>query len=397
VFTNFKRASVFLLMMLMLVGCWDWNELNTLAIVIGAAVDKEKPGVLEVTVQTVKTGGKPSGEQAGQTTNFINTSGKGSTVFAAARNTSVDISRRNYWPHAQVVVMGDKYAREGIISAVDFFNRDPQRRTTVYFILAEGPGKKLLSSKAKTEDLTAMELKEYIKQTERTGYGVTDTLREFNQQSESISGVSLLNKFRLKKEAPDEASQGASASTGQQPKEEAVLDGTGVFYNYKLAGYLTTLETRAVNWLRDKIKSTIISIDINKDGQDDLTLEVNKSKTNLKPIIKGGKYIMSAKVEIDGDIVEYSGKQELTELFLPKINKQIADKVAKEINNVFRVAKEELGLDIFGYADKYANQYPFLLDLNNSDWHKIFKDQVELELTVDVKVRFTGKSYKKSD
>jgi len=365
-----------------LTGCWGIRELDNLVIVLGAAVDKAEQGQFQITIQSAKTSPEGTKEMGATTSNSILASASGPSVFAAARNLTVVISRRNYWPHTQVVIIGEQAAKEGISSIVDFFTRDSQRRTSVFFIVTERKGQTILNNPSKTEILNSLSIKRKIEQTTSTGYGVNNRLYKFIMESNSIPSVSLLSKVDLKTRA--------AKDLGDSPKMETYLDGTGVFYNYKLIGYLNQKETRAARWLKDDIKSSVIVLSTEGNDKDILTYEITKSKTSLTPLVTDEGYIMKAEVILKGNIVEYTGNKNLNKISLDKLSKKYSEKIKAEIEQVFQKAKEDLKVDLFGFGNKFANKYPYILKMKPAEWNKIFVDFVELDLKVDVKINSAG-------
>ena len=200
-FHIFGRKKVFysliiITVLIWLPGCWDSQDLNKLAIVMGAAIDRYEEEYL-VTVQANKTSSSSggNGENGGQQGIFIS-SGQGKSVFDAARNVTFGLHLRNYWPHTQAVIIGEELARDSILSVVDFFTRDPKRRLSVYFLVGEGLGKDILKNQPENAELSSMEIVELIELTRAHGFGVDANLRGFIREMEGISGASVLNKVK---------------------------------------------------------------------------------------------------------------------------------------------------------------------------------------------------------
>lgn len=381
-----KNALVILSLILLLNGCWDARELNDLDIVLGMAVDKGQQNDIVLTLQTAKTSSSAQEEKGGSEKAII-TSSLGKTYFEAARNITLHLPRRNFWPHTQTVVISEDIAKNGIESLVDFFVRDSQRRTSVYFIVSEGKSKEILAQPPSTESLSALEIKKLITQTTSSGLGVDLNLRNFIQNTQSFTGVSLLNKIKIKKEEDNEKSQNSGSLT---------LAGTAVFVNYQLKGYLSPLETKASNWLRNELKTGTLTMDYDENGIEDITIEITKSKTTLTPLVQDDQFLVKTHVTIEGNIVEYSGDQDLQFLSMDKMNETLATKVDENIRQVFTKAKDELKLDIFLFGEIFTHKYPHLLNLKSQEWNELFSNQLDLELSVEVKVKSTGTTIGKS-
>src|SRR4051794_23013200 len=103
---------------IMLTGCWNYKEIDKLAIVAGAAIDKEDDQFL-LTAEVVKTKGEKDSKPES-----LKIEGRGKTIFDATRNINKVSGKRLYWSHAKVIIISQEVAREGIIPAIDLFNRD---------------------------------------------------------------------------------------------------------------------------------------------------------------------------------------------------------------------------------------------------------------------------------
>lgn len=382
-----KILLLFLIAILILPGCWDSKELNDLSIIIGAAVDAPKPDSYEITIQTVKTnsGSKEEGGSEGSGGNQTILSAFGKSLFDASRNISLSLDRGNYWPHTQIVALGQDIAKNDIQPALDFFTRDAQRRPTIYFILSDTTGKEILQNTPEASDLTGIEAKNLIENTSRTGFGVNENLNEFIQGTEGLSGVSLMNLFSSKE----------LKTNSEEKKVKTHLAGTGIFYKNKLVGTLNTKETRAVNWLKDNIKKTIITVNYDDKVKDDVTLEIRSSKTKLQPIKTDNEYLIKAKIFMTANIAEYSAGITADEISLDKLQKKISQKASQEIISTFNKAKTEIGLDLFGFGGNYMRKYPELIKLKQDEWQKIFKNEVELDLDIKVDIQSSGIRLKK--
>lgn len=382
-----KLLIALLIIFLFLTGCWDQRELEMLSIVVGCAFDKMESGLFEVTIQI--PGNLPSKDEGKGMQGWIISSGKGRTMFDATRNISLNLGKRNYWPHTEVVIVGEAMAKEDMVKVVDFFTRDSQRRRLVKFVVTDQEGKKLLSSMPKSEEITAMEIRNIITNYPKTGYGVESNLLNYLKETQSVSGVTLLDKFIVKKS--DLPHNDPSIQDGNHSTEELIHDGTGVFYQNKLIGYLTLLETRSTNFLKNNIQSGILNLNIEEDDSDDeIGLEITKTETKLTPIIDGGRYTMKANLSIECNIVEYSAKENLLHISLQMLGQKMGKDVEKELITVFKKAKEELKVDLFQFGGIFQKIDHSILKLTQEEWREVFINTVELDLNVEVSIINSG-------
>ncbi|PEU49991.1 spore gernimation protein KC, partial [Priestia megaterium] len=111
-----KRKGAFLLllmtMMVLLTSCWSKKELTDLAIVAALGVDKTKDGRYHITLQIINPGNVAGGMQGGgggtQSPPITIYSASGDNIVEASRRASGRISRRLYYAHTNLVVVGEK-------------------------------------------------------------------------------------------------------------------------------------------------------------------------------------------------------------------------------------------------------------------------------------------------
>lgn len=376
-----------LIIFVFLTGCWDQRELEMLSIIIGCAFDKIDSGLFEVTIQMPHNLSQK--EEGNGMEGWIVSSGKGKTMIDAARNISLNLGKRNYWPHTEVVIIGEVLAKEDMTKVVDFFTRDSQRRRLAKFVVTDQEGKKLLSSVPNSKDITAMEIRDIITNFLQTGYCVESTLLNYLKETQTVSGVTLLNKFIAK--TSDLSDNNSLTQSKNYPINGVILNGTGVFYQNRLIGYLDLLETRSTNFLKNNVRGGIINLNIEKgDSDDEISLEITKTKTKITPIIDGERYSMKVNLLIEGNIIEYSAKEGLLHISLETLSQKMSKDLEKDLVKIFKKAKEELKVDLFQFGVLFQKVDHSILRLTQEDWNEIFINYVELDLNVEVSIVNSG-------
>ncbi|HLO01927.1 MAG TPA: hypothetical protein VK191_02340, partial [Symbiobacteriaceae bacterium] len=154
-----RRAITLLLILtlgLPLPGCWSRIEVNDLAVVSMMAIDKAEDGTLQIWLQVVApshaggAAGVPGGSR-GQGAPFITLTGKGRTVLDAARHIQTRLSRRIFWAHARVILIGERLAREGVRPAMDFLLRHRELRLDNYILMVKGSVANLMGTQLDLE------------------------------------------------------------------------------------------------------------------------------------------------------------------------------------------------------------------------------------------------------
>lgn len=121
----------------LLTGCWNLEEIENRAFVLGIGFDLTSEGDVECTIQTPRpqalnfARGQSTGSSAEQ---FMTLSARGPTPWQALANLSKITSRKLYLGHLQTVIIGEDLARQGIGGVVDGLMRHPvaNRRARVF-------------------------------------------------------------------------------------------------------------------------------------------------------------------------------------------------------------------------------------------------------------------------
>lgn len=135
---NRLRIIIMLLLLLftmLLGGCWDIKYLDELSIVIAIGLDKAEGDDIAVTVQIVNSsemtsgGNKSSGSGASSTVIYKET---GKTILEATRKIINKNSRKLYFAHNQVLIIGEELARKGVRPLFEYIDRSPELRTDFF-------------------------------------------------------------------------------------------------------------------------------------------------------------------------------------------------------------------------------------------------------------------------
>ncbi|MGE5677333.1 MAG: Ger(x)C family spore germination protein, partial [Pseudomonadota bacterium] len=140
---------------LSLAGCWNYKEIEKLAIVSGVAIDRDGDNKLLVTTEVVSV----KQEQRQSSLQPVYMQAVGSSFFDTARSLIAYQGKRLYWSHAKVVIVSEKIAKEGISKVLDFMSRDTEIREDMWILVAKG-GKAcdIFNAKPEIESILSFQL-----------------------------------------------------------------------------------------------------------------------------------------------------------------------------------------------------------------------------------------------
>ena len=110
------KKIIILFIIFIFTGCYNYKELNEIAIVSSIAIDKKDDKYL-VNAQVMNA--KPS--QESDSTQVIVYNSTGNTINEALRNMIMKSSRKLYGGHLSKLVVSEEVAKEGIINVLDMF------------------------------------------------------------------------------------------------------------------------------------------------------------------------------------------------------------------------------------------------------------------------------------
>ncbi len=359
-----------------LCGCGTSRELNELGIVIGVGIDKDEASdAVKITAQVVKPGQISSGGKGGGGEEaYANFEQTGRTVFAAIRGITNQSSRKLFFPHNQVLIIGRSAAEDGITKYLDFFMRDPETRLNVYVLVAKDSASEILDTKSKLERVPANSISLML-----------DTEATSASQEMKVRLKDLKGNLQLKTVA---AVAPIIEVTEENGKKTATLNGTAIFKGDKMVGTLDKSEGRGLMWVLDEVKSGIIEVE--SSGGNLVALESVRAQGEFSSELVDGKVKIKVKIFEEGNIAEDAGTEDLSTLSeVAFLEQQKAEVIKSEVMAAVKKA-EELNADIFGFGESVHRKYPKEWISMEDKWDELFPT-IEVEVEVEAKLRLVGR------
>lgn len=390
---NHKRSLLVFIMAfsLFLTGCWDSSELQKLDIIATIGIDKgsdNKNNRFRTTVQIVNPSQVSGGQQGGkfQSSPVTTYTAEGGTILEALRKITSQGSGELFFPHVQLLVIGEKLAKQGIKDLFDLIERDSQFRVIFPVIIARGTSaEKVLKVLTPSEAIPSLKILGSL-ESSKEGWGEYSSTRA-DQVIDGLSGGSLwITGIQLN---GDPKKGNGQKNMQVSPAVKTEIRGLGVFKNGKLIEWLDEDAARGVTWTNNEVSRTVMNLGCQRK-QNRIGVSVSRSKSTIKIQIKNQKPIIHISVRTEGDISEVecpinlSSHKEI-EMLQKEMEKEIKDEVVKAVT----VAQKQRS-DIFKFGE-YINIE------DKSFWKKIknrWEDEIfpETELDVNIKafIRHTG-------
>ncbi|MDW7651887.1 MAG: Ger(x)C family spore germination protein [Bacillota bacterium] len=416
-----KRRIFFLVVLCVLLiftgGCWDQDEVETLAIVRGMAIDylpgRRAPYLVTLAVERPAATGGESGSGEGEPTVLY--SGVGASIDLAIQQASFSLSRRIFLSHNELLVIGEEAAKEGLSPIMDFVIRNPQVRLNAFVLIAPGIAQEVLAVTERLEGTISSELLGMIQQanesSETDPQEVYHVLRQMATPGQDAHTVAVmvgpLLEDELKELNPEKKGGGEGGQSGgggessggsgggesgggqEEPEQILSMDGMAVFRGDKLAGIINHIEARGVLWLTGgTIRGVITVHDPVRPGHH-VNLLISRSETKVTPVIKDGRISFHVEVEAEGDIASQTSFVDLsTPEMIVKLNSAKAGAIKVEMEKALSIL-QELETDVVGFGKILNQKDPETFRKVADRWPEVFS-KLDVEIHVEANIRRTG-------
>jgi spore germination protein KC len=363
-----------------LTGCWNRIEVNDIAIVSAMGVDKIEESDIRLSIQVgipSKLGPSAAGGGGDKEDSTFVVSETGETISDAFRKLQEKISRRIFFSHSRVLIIGEKLAKEGILHVVDFFARYQDPRLNSYMMCTKGEASELLKSKSLLEKVPSEETRELTKQ----GIGIKVSIKDIWDMMLAEGIEPVAPQFRL--EPMEKTKKNESETETSSSQKTQAITGAAVFKKDRLVGWMNDMETRGILYLRNEMTTGIITVNLPKEkGGGKISVKIINVQSDIKPKLQGGNLTMDVNIRSETTVLENASKMNLSNSkslsFLQiKLEEQIRNRVQLALDKVQKQFKS----DIFGFGRAVYKTYP-------KEWNRRYKkswDQAFPELEVTIK------------
>ncbi|MDQ0971016.1 spore germination protein [Neobacillus niacini] len=262
----------------------------------------------------------------------------------------------------RVTLYGQELAKHGMLPYLQSLVRDPSIGTRAKLALAEDQASDILMLQIKNEGQNATYLEQFLtklnRENLRTNYNIYQFLRDYYDD-----GIDpILPVFKVE-------------------KNNIVYNGIGLFHEDKLVEILKPSEARYLFLFREEMKqgNFVEQIDVGEEEKASIMLnyelkehhiEVQSTAANTKKA--------SINIELIGDVLEYTGKEDVSD---PKIQKKIENIITKKINQEGKeliVKLQKLQVDPLGINRYVRNK------MNYKEWKALDKYQSYQEMNINI-------------
>jgi spore germination protein KC len=374
------------LLFLPLSGCWDQVELEKVGLVVLMGIDTDPLGDgFEVTIHLLSPGNSQEGA-GGTNAPTVVLSGRGGTILDATRNLRGRVPALLSFHHVRIIVVGEDLARKGLAPVLDFLIRTPEIRLGSYMIIAQGSARDILSIRPKVTTSLNQELEGLILAQDQWSKGTAPPVFEFVKDyldgaRQPVTARVLTIDPRIPPDNLREPQGQNAEGPGQEGEHEEVvlLQGSAVFRDDRLVGWLTGTETMAYRLLTGERGEFLLVVPWRGAR---VSLEISVTSSNLEYIRGSQPPRFHHAVSLNARVMEYTGYTLFSAARLRQLQNLAADSISDLLRNGAERAKE-LDSDILGYGTAISHQDPTGWRGLKKDWRKTFPaSQTEIDVIV---------------
>lgn len=386
-------AALLLCLSFLLTSCWNYRELNDLALALGEAIDKA-PGKDEYRFSFQVVNSKEIvGQKAAGTVPVNVYSDSGKTLLEAVRKASKKVPRRINAQHLRIIVIGEEAARQGIEEVIDLLERDPELRMTTRVLIAKGSdAETILKTIAPLEPIPANAILGKVKVTSKVLAESYETeLHHIIRGLMTKGGGPVISGIRLvgDKEA------GRKKSNLEQTATPAQLQTTGMalFKQGKLVGWAAGNKARGLAWVNNKMRSTVVNLNCG-DQRNAIAIELLRTKTNIAGKLEGGRPVIRLEIDQIGFVEEVMCSVDLGKsAVIRDLERQLNDETQRIVMSAVQHA-QKLKTDVLGFGAAIERAHPKMWHSGvEKEWASLFP-AAKVEIKVHSSIRRTGMTSK---
>lgn len=374
-----------LLMIPLLSGCYNYRELNELAINTALSIDYSDNN-FNVIVEVIN----PTKQQDAVSANnspFVNYYSSAPTLQEAFRNVVIDSPRQLYAAQLELIILSEEAATNHMSEILEYFSREPESRTEVKFVIARGDEstkavtiQTLLTSFSSSNIKQSLELQQKV-----LGLTPVYTLNELlNMYLDPTLEINLPSIIVYGNTKEGNEKENITTST---PKALTKVGSTAVFRDKDFLGYLTEEESKVHSMITGNTKESIINLDYEDNYS---VFELYKIESDISPDIKDNKITLN--ISGKARIKEFHSNANITKAKeIDKLNKILNKHIEDAVKDNFNKIRKEYNTDIFGFRQSFYRENPDYYNTYYRDnWYESVFSKLNLEVKANIKLYEKG-------
>lgn len=372
----------------LLCGCWNYNELNQIAIVTALGIDSdEENNTYKVSAMISNAHGTQSNTKEGQSQTVI-IEGKGHTISEALNDIDLQSPKQIYLSSLNVIIFSEDVAKDGVNKIADFLMREPESRKKFYLLVTQDEkASDVLQILSPLEALPSQNIASNI--IEATNYqamiadiNYSDFIRTLIEPGKQP----ILSSIKISGDKKD----GSKYSSLEQSKPAASvkLSNLAIFKEDVLQGFADKTESEGINLISNETKRITIEA---KCDNDYMVAELNHPNNTITVSLNNNEPIVKMTLTSKGNITEMGCNLDLRDpKTIDNITKRFEKNTADIMNAGIKMAQKKYKSDILGIGRKFQKSYPKYFQEHQKNWDDEIFSKLKIQVYVDLDLETKG-------
>lgn len=393
-----SKYLMLLLSLFLLTGCWDREEVEKRAYVVGLGLDKGENGMLKATflLPNPEFGAQIQG--GGSTSNPREIITMEANDFITAKNRVNTVIAKNVtYDQLQFIIVSEELAKDkSFIRFIYDAQKDVQIRRDVQLIVSnESPQKFFEQNQPKMEARVHKFFDLIVHNVQRTGLApYPSELLQYFRITESGSDLFLSLYATTKDDKDFDGRVKNKILAGELPYEgqtnKTQFAGAAVFQNGRMVGKITGDEVRIANLLgtKNKADNNLSSYPDPFAKERQLAVKINNvKKPQVKMNLKAEKPIIEVTISLvleilsDHTLTNYQNKNNRA-----KLERTLQEEIKKEFMTFINRTQTEFKAQPFGWSLIARRKFLTIQQYNN---YKFAENYPDMEIRLNVNTRIT--------
>lgn len=341
-----KKILVLLFFIFSMTGCYDYKELNNLAIVSGIALDYDNTeNKYKLTFEILNDDKVAENLEASKKTYYVN--GEGKSITEAFNNTSLEIPKIPYYSHIKSLIISEDIAENHAKDFIDYLLRYSYINNMFYLFVAK--------------DYDASQI---LKSTTTQNRIISESLYNLMDNTALGNSLAINVNFEDYVELFVNPMQDIYLPSVTLENKKLKLQGVAIFEDNNLKEILDSNETQTLNILFNKNKNAYYEFKCNDNEDKYVSINIYSQKVDYK--INQNKYAVTANLmaKIEENQCNYNLKDKDT---YKKLQKKFNKEINYDIEKLLLKLKEN-NSDVLGINYKYFRNNNKKLDFSKLDY-----------------------------
>lgn len=371
------KTGMALGLLIALTGCWSSVEINERAFIFALYIDKGTVNnTVDVTVSTPLPNRLVSGQQVGsgggQGAPYAMVTRSGGSIPEALNQVQRDLTRKLDFSHTRVIVIGKKYAEEGIGDLLNWIQRERFIDLSTYIMQSSENARSIAELTPVYESMPSFVLRRFAIQNHMISTKAKDCL--LGQLANTGFPLIYLSSDVV-----------PMIGDKNQPERWAGQHGLALFQKDRFRGALDLEHSQMLGWAGGGLNQPVF--DVSWDGgASKASVLFNDTKSYKEARMGPSGPLFTVKLKGTGDIISlHDTKKRTPEEIQRIIVRELSDQLHGRLSIALRKT-QELGTDVLQFGNILEANYPEAWKSLRSEWEKKYRTDADFTVKLHLDI-----------